>query len=156
MTCRKAWHAKCPCRWSASKSTASGTQVSLSTIKSSTLEAVSVTMLQERLLSVSIKLAKFVNGINQRFWPIGTPTKTIDLGTTEIPEEIFMELLQDIAPHWNASTYDLFNHNCNNFTNEVANLVMGHGIPEDIVNLPQEFLATPLGQSLAPMLTGMQ
>ena len=97
-----------------------------------------------------------LNGVNQSFCPIGTPTKTIDLGTTEIPEEIFMELLQDIAPHWNASTYDLFNHNCNNFTNEVANLVMGHGIPEDIVGLPQEFLATPLGQSLAPMLTGMQ
>ena len=114
-------------------------------------------MLQALLLSVSIeKVCELVKRVNQSFCSAGTPTKTIDLGTTEIPEEIFMELLQDIAPHWNASTYDLFNHNCNNFTNEVANLVMGHGIPEDIVGLPQEFLATPLGQSLAPMLTGMQ
>ncbi len=67
-----------------------------------------------------------------------------------------MELLQDIAPRFNASTYDVFNHNCNNFTDEVSNLVLGHGIPKDIVDLPKEFLATPLGKSLAPMMMGMQ
>ena len=49
--------------------------------------------LQVLLLSVSIKYSKLVNGVNQSFRLLGTPTKTIDLGTTEIPEEIFMELL---------------------------------------------------------------
>ena len=67
-----------------------------------------------------------------------------------------MELLSDIAPRFNASTYDVFNHNCNNFTDEVANLVLGHGIPSHIIDLPKEFLATPLGKSLAPMMMGMQ
>ena len=74
---------------------------------------------------------------------------------TEIPEEIFMELLQDISGRFTASTYDVFNWNCNNFTDEVAQLVLGHGIPKDIVDLPKEFLETPLGKSIAPMMMGM-
>ena len=76
----------------------------------------------------------------------GQPTKVLDLGTTEIPEDMFMELLQDIAPRFTMSTYDVFNHNCNNFTDEVAQLVLGEGIPKDIVDLPKEFLATPMGK----------
>mmetsp|Transcript_36612 Transcript_36612/g.44732 ORF Transcript_36612/g.44732 Transcript_36612/m.44732 type:complete len:80 (+) Transcript_36612:218-457(+) len=79
----------------------------------------------------------------------------MQLGSTEIPEEIFMELLQDISHKYTQATYDVFNHNCNNFTDEVASLVLGEGIPKDIVDLPKEFLATPLGQSLAPMMQGM-
>ena len=31
-----------------------------------------------------------------------------------------MELLQDIAPRFTASTYNVFEWNCNNFTDEVA------------------------------------
>ena len=56
-----------------------------------------------------------------------------------------MELLQDISHKYTFATYDVFNHNCNNFTDEVATLVLGEGIPKDIVDLPKEFLATPLG-----------
>ena len=56
-----------------------------------------------------------------------------------------MELLQDISHKYTQATYDVFKHNCNNFTDEVATLVLGEGIPKDIVDLPQEFLATPLG-----------
>lgn len=84
----------------------------------------------------------------------GQPTKVLDLGTTEIPEDMFMELLQDIAPRFTMSTYDVFNHNCNNFTDEVAQLVLGEGIPKDIVDLPKEFLATPMGKQLGPMIMG--
>ena len=69
---------------------------------------------------------------------------------------MFMEMLQDISPRFTMSTYDVFNHNCNNFTDEVAMLVLGEGIPKDIVDLPKEFLATPLGKSIAPMMMGMQ
>ena len=76
----------------------------------------------------------------------------MDLGETEVPEELFMELLQDIAPRFTASTYDVFKHNCNNFTDEVAKLVLGEGIPSDIVDLPAEFLNTPMGKSIAPMM----
>ena len=67
-----------------------------------------------------------------------------------------MEMLQDIAPRFSATTYDVFNHNCNNFTDEVAKLVLGEGIPKEIVDLPKEFLETPMGKSIAPMMMGMQ
>ena len=38
--------------------------------------------------------------------------------------------------------YHLFNHNCNTFSNEVANFLTGHSIPSRITNLPQEVLQT--------------
>jgi len=38
--------------------------------------------------------------------------------------------------------YHLFNHNCNTFSNEVANFLTGRNIPPHITNLPQEVLQT--------------
>ena len=35
-------------------------------------------------------------------------------------------------------------------------LVLGEGIPKEIVDLPNDFLSTPLGQAIAPMMSGMQ
>ena len=94
-------------------------------------------------------LTKFV-------WFVGTPTKVLQLGSTEIPEDMFMELLQDISPRFTMSTYNVMEHNCNNFTDEVAMLILGEGIPKDIVDLPKEFMKTPMGQSLGPMIMGQQ
>ena len=55
----------------------------------------------------------------------------------------------------NLSRYDLFHHNCNNFSHETAQFLVGRGIPQHIVDLPGEILATPMGQMLAPMLQQM-
>ena len=41
--------------------------------------------------------------------------------------------------------YDLFDNNCNNFTDEAAKFLVGKGIPEYITGLPKEILNTPLG-----------
>ena len=84
---------------------------------------------------------------------LGKPTKTIDLGITEVTEDIFMELLRDISPRFQMSTYNVLTNNCNNFTDECAELLIGQGIPKDIVDLPKMFMSTPLGQSLMPMIT---
>ncbi len=51
---------------------------------------------------------------------------------------------------------DLFHNNCNNFSDEVSHFLLGKGIPAHITGLPAEVLATPLGQSLKPMIEGMQ
>ena len=80
------------------------------------------------------------------------PTKSISLGYTEIPEELFMEFLREASPRFTQETYHVFKHNCNNFTNEAANFLLGKNIPEDILNLPDLFLNTPLGKMLGPML----
>jgi hypothetical protein len=50
----------------------------------------------------------------------GQPTKRIELGETEVPEDIFMELLRDVAPRFTESTYNVLTNNCNNFTDECA------------------------------------
>ena len=88
--------------------------------------------------------------------PFGTPTKTIELGSTEIPEDMFMEMLKDLMPRFTMEAYNLLQHNCNNFTDECAQLLLGEGIPKDIVDLPKLFLETPMGQSFAPMIMSMQ
>ena len=51
-----------------------------------------------------------------------------------------------------AQSYDLFLHNCNNFTNDFAMFLVGKGIPDHITSLPQTVLNTPFGQMLKPQL----
>lgn len=60
----------------------------------------------------------------------------MDLGFTEIPEEIFMEFLKEVSPRFTQETYHVFKHNCNNFTNECSEFLIGSGIPHDIIDLP--------------------
>ena len=52
----------------------------------------------------------------------------------------------------NGQSYDLFLHNCNNFTNDFAMFLVGKGIPDHITSLPQTVLNTPFGQMLKPQL----
>lgn len=47
-----------------------------------------------------------------------------------------MDFLKDISSRFTQETYHVFEHNCNNFTNECAHFLLGKGIPDDIVNLP--------------------
>lgn len=49
------------------------------------------------------------------------------------------------------TSYNLLQHNCNNFSDELAQFLCGKGIPSYILDLPSEILSTPLGQSLAPL-----
>ena len=39
-------------------------------------------------------------------------------------------------------TYNLLEHNCNNFSNEIAKILVGKGIPQHIIDLPKEILNT--------------
>ena len=76
----------------------------------------------------------------------GQPTKVVSLGETQVPEDIMMELLKDISEKYTERTYHVFNNNSNTFTNEVATLVTGEGIPREYSQVPREFLQTNLGQ----------
>uniref|UniRef100_A0A8D0H296 palmitoyl-protein hydrolase n=1 Tax=Sphenodon punctatus TaxID=8508 RepID=A0A8D0H296_SPHPU len=53
-------------------------------------------------------------------------------------------------------SYNLFEHNCNTFSNEVAQFLTGRKIPSYITDLPSEVLATPFGQALRPLLDSIQ
>ena len=46
----------------------------------------------------------------------------------------------------------MFTHNCNNFSNDFATFLLGRGIPEYIVNLPDHVLNTPFGRMMKPQI----
>ena len=86
--------------------------------------------------------------------PYGRPMQTIALGHTELPKDLFVQFLNDIAPKFSPEKYDLLNNNCNNFSDECANFLTGKGIPRHIIDLPKEVLATPMGKQLMQMMGG--
>lgn len=87
---------------------------------------------------------------------LGEPQSIIQLGVTEIPYQLFLEYIFGLGSSTYATgTYDLFHHNCNNFTNELSNFLFGKSIPDEILNLPKEVLETPLGKTIASFLGGL-
>jgi len=82
----------------------------------------------------------------------GTPKEVLQMGETEVDEEGFREYLEKLQPRYNIGTYNLTNHNCNNFSDEVCEFLVGKKIPKDIVSLPSDVLDTEFGQAIKPML----
>lgn len=80
----------------------------------------------------------------------------ISLGDTSKSQIELETFLQSISHRFTQATYSLLRHNCNNFANEVAIFLTGKGIPEHIIRLPQEFLTSPMGATIAPMIEGME
>ncbi|OAW00034.1 hypothetical protein PTTG_07363 [Puccinia triticina 1-1 BBBD Race 1] len=85
----------------------------------------------------------------------GRPIKIIDLGSTMIDPQTLMEYIDGLRQSWTADVYHLLERNCNNFSNELVGFLNGASVPDYILNLPQEFLATPLGASMRPMIEQM-
>lgn len=78
----------------------------------------------------------------------GRPMKVIKLGTTDLPLEVIEEYLQSLESIYTPESYDLFVHNCNNFSQDLSMFLVGKNIPEEIRSLPETFLRTPMGQML--------
>lgn len=84
---------------------------------------------------------------------LGPPERVYDLGTTELPWDLIEEYVQnDLQEEWNAESYHLLQHNCNHFSEELAQFLTGHSIPEYIKQLAPQVAATPLGQMLSGQL----
>lgn len=47
-------------------------------------------------------------------------------------------------------------HNCNHFSEEVAQFLCGVSIPKYILDLPDVLLSTPLGQTLRPLIEQLE
>ncbi|XP_050391314.1 uncharacterized protein LOC126810353 isoform X1 [Patella vulgata] len=87
---------------------------------------------------------------------LGQPDNVIDLGETQIPKETFLDYLNELSKSvFSANKYNLFEHNCNNFSDEVAEFLTGKRIPSYITSLPAEVLNSPLGAMMKPMLDTM-
>ncbi|KAK6780380.1 hypothetical protein RDI58_022564 [Solanum bulbocastanum] len=88
--------------------------------------------------------------------PYGTPVQVVDLGVTHIPKDVFEMYLQEISPRYTAETYSLLTHNCNNFSNEIAQFLVGATIPDYILNLPNEVTNSPMGALIMPMIQQLE
>ncbi|KZP01383.1 DUF862-domain-containing protein [Calocera viscosa TUFC12733] len=85
----------------------------------------------------------------------GRPLQVVDMGTTQIDEETFMDYLGEMRSHYTADKYHLLDFNCNSFTNDVVGFLTGGAIPPFIKDLPADFLSTPLGAALRPTIDNM-
>lgn len=86
----------------------------------------------------------------------GRPVQVIPMGETHIPEELLQEFLAEISHRFTMHTYNLLRWNCNNFSNEVAQFLVGREIPGHVLSLPDDVMSTPLGQQLMPFLNMME
>ncbi|KAK6455986.1 PPPDE putative peptidase domain-containing protein [Scheffersomyces xylosifermentans] len=90
------------------------------------------------------------------FTKYGTPIEVIDMGKTYIDEEIFQEFLDELRHHekgkYHAINYDLFDNNCNHFTDVVLDFLVGKNLEDRILKLPQQVLNTPNGQMLRQLI----
>lgn len=62
------------------------------------------------------------------------PVEYLDLGPSGIPEDLFHDFILTISPRYTAETYDLLSNNCNHFSQECAQFLVGKDIPEPILD----------------------
>ncbi|RFU31262.1 hypothetical protein B7463_g5055, partial [Scytalidium lignicola] len=86
---------------------------------------------------------------------LGRPIEIISLGKTDLPIDVILEYLESLKEIYTAEAYDLWSHNCNNFSNDFATFLLGKGIPTHITNLPETVLNTPFGRMLQPQINNM-
>lgn len=84
------------------------------------------------------------------------PLRKEVIGQTFIPKSLLTDYLRDLAESsFRGSNYNLLHHNCNTFSEDLCQFLCGVGIPKYILDLPSEFLSTPLGQTLAPLIASL-
>ncbi|KAF8438237.1 PPPDE putative peptidase domain-containing protein [Terfezia claveryi] len=82
----------------------------------------------------------------------GEPMETVSMGSTTLSDDVIMEYLESMKSIYSPEAYDLFMHNCNNFSNDFCMFLTGRNIPVHITSLPQAVLNTPFGQMLRPQI----
>ena len=63
---------------------------------------------------------------------VGQPTKTFELGNTELPEEMFRDMIVGLCEQFTADKFDMNTNNCNHFTSSALEILIGRGLPDDI------------------------
>jgi len=63
---------------------------------------------------------------------MGTPHQKIDMGVTEIPEDVFFEYIEELRQIYTLDKYHLLDNNCNAFSNAVCEFLVGKPIPSQI------------------------
>ena len=84
------------------------------------------------------------------------PIKTLTLGFTNKSQMELNGHLESISNKYTSENYDLLNHNCNHFSDNIVRFLLGDGIPSYILDLPNEVMKTPFGSMLLPILQKAQ
>lgn len=76
-----------------------------------------------------------------------------NMGSTSLSLSKFKAYLHKLGKdEFTGDKYDLFNHNCNTFTNMVSKHLTGKQIPQYILDLPGLVLNSPIVQMLKPII----
>jgi hypothetical protein len=57
---------------------------------------------------------------------------------------------------YKSQSYSLFTHNCNNFSEEVAQFLVNKSIPREILEMPSKILNTPFGKLIEAQFSNFQ
>lgn len=84
------------------------------------------------------------------------PIEVKEMGVTSKPSVEIDQWLRANDHRFTMSTYNLLSHNCNNFSHAFLTECLGlEGVPAYILNIPSQFLQSPMGAMVAPMLQNM-
>lgn len=83
---------------------------------------------------------------------LGQPMQRLPLGKTDLPMDVIQQYLESLREIYTVQAYNLWKHNCNNFSNDFATFLLGTGIPDHILHMPDAVLDSPFGQMLMPAL----
>ncbi|CAH7666012.1 hypothetical protein BY996DRAFT_4560115, partial [Phakopsora pachyrhizi] len=84
---------------------------------------------------------------------IGKPLRVIDQGETMIDPVTFEDYIKGLRSSCNAQSF--MSHSLELSSLEVLSFLNGSDVPDYILSLPHQFLSTPLGASMRPMIDQM-
>ena len=87
--------------------------------------------------------------------PFGKPIEKRELGTTELEITDLELFIDSISSEFSPEKYNLFENNCNHFSNSVSEFLVGTPIPIEILGQASEFKNTPIGNLLNQMSSGL-
>ncbi|KAI5652193.1 PPPDE putative peptidase domain-containing protein [Phthorimaea operculella] len=86
---------------------------------------------------------------------LGAPLKIERLGETFVPRQLFVDYIQGLhSTTYTGAEYRLLEHNCNHFSDEVAQFLCGARVPKHILEQPAQ-LPPPLRLALTALLDNM-
>jgi len=84
---------------------------------------------------------------------LGQPLQTQNLGSTNIDMETLTAYLRTLGQsEFHGGRYDLFKHNCNNFSSYLTKFLGVENIPQHILDLPDKVMSSPMAAMLRPIL----
>jgi len=84
---------------------------------------------------------------------LGQPLQTQNLGSTNIDMENLTAYLRTLGQsEFHGGRYDLFKHNCNNFSSYLTKFLGVENIPQHILDLPDKVMLSPMAAMLRPIL----